>query len=70
MGNPPAAAELNAIRERLRIPFYVLAPAARMHPSRLARMLAGREMMPTEIARRIEHALAAEIAAIREAAAR
>jgi hypothetical protein len=66
----PTAAELNALRERLRIPFYILAPAAGLHPSRLAKMLAGREPLPVEIGRRVENALAAEVAAIREAAAR
>ena len=71
MSNQPrAAAELNALRERLRIPFYLLAPAAGTHPTRLARMLAGREPLPLEIARRVKHALDAEIAAIQEAAAR
>jgi hypothetical protein len=66
----PSAADLNALRERLRIPIYELAPAARVHPSRVGRMLSGREPMPVEIARRLESALAAEVAAIQEAAAR
>ena len=52
MSNQPrAAAELNALRERLRIPFYLLAPAAGTHPTRLARMLAGREPLPLELLR-------------------
>jgi hypothetical protein len=70
MSNSPTAADLNALRERLRIPIYELAPPCRVNPGRLGQMLAGRSPMPPAIAQRLERALAAEIAAIREAAAR
>jgi hypothetical protein len=66
----PTASSLSALRERLRIPLYELAPACRVHPSRLGQMLAGRVPLRPDIARRIEAALAAEIASIRAAAVR
>jgi hypothetical protein len=66
----PTAAELNALREQLRIPIYELAPPCRVNPGRLGQMLARRAPMPLAIARRLERALAAELAAIREAVAR
>jgi hypothetical protein len=70
MNNAPTAADLDALRRRLRIHLYELAPACRIHPARLGQFLAGRTPLPLDVARRIEAALDAELAAIREAAAR
>lgn len=54
---PPGAEELRALRARVQIPLYQIAPRVGLHPARLGRMLNEKEYLPPKIARRVARLL-------------